>query len=116
MRVFVGIALFLFVVMSQAQSQSVDVAKIYAVVFDVTVDSSGKLNSLKVVKVIYPSSGTTDAVHVAVPDSFINAARALLLKSTSAPLPNHNHFFTYYFYDPSRPTRADLGPRGAGHT
>jgi hypothetical protein len=116
MRVFLGIAFFLFAVIGQAQSQS-DAAKIYAVVFDVAVDSSGKLQALKVIKVIYPSSGTTDAVNVAVPDSFISAAHVLLLKRTYPARPDHrpDHVFTYFFYDPSQPTRADIGPR-AEHT
>ena len=80
--------------------------KLYAVIFDVTVNSTGKVETLKVAKVIDPGTHTTDAVSVPVPDSYLNAAKALLIKTNYGPDPSH--FNTWLFYDPARPNRADI--------
>jgi hypothetical protein len=53
-------------------------SKIYAVGFDTTLGPDMKVEDLKVSKVIDPSFGSNDAVAVAVPDSFIEAAKAQL--------------------------------------
>jgi hypothetical protein len=92
-----------------AQSASPNPGKLYAVVFDVTVDSAGKVQTLKVTKVIDPSTHTTEAVKVAVPDSYLSAAKALLIKTNYGPDPAH--FNTWLFYDPARPSRADIDPK-----
>jgi hypothetical protein len=91
-----------------AQSPSLTAAKLYAVIFDVTVNSAGKLETLKVWKVIDPSTHSTDAVIVAVPDRYLSAAKALLAKANYGP--NPTHFNTYLFYDPAHPNRADIDP------
>lgn len=80
--------------------------KLYAVIFDVTVNSTGKVETLKVAKVIDPGTHTTDAVNVPVPDSYLNAAKPLLIKTNYGPDPSH--FNTWLFYDPARPNRADI--------
>jgi hypothetical protein len=92
-----------------AQSASPNPGKLYAVIFDVTVNAAGKVETLKVVKVIDPSTHSTDAVKVAVPDSYLAAAKALLIKTNYGPDPTH--FNTYLFYDPARPNRADIDPK-----
>jgi hypothetical protein len=83
--------------------------KLYAVIFDVTVDSAGKIDSLKVAKVIDPGTRSTEAVAVAVPTSFITAARAFLSQRVYAT--NPKKFNTYLFFDPMRPTQADIDPK-----
>jgi hypothetical protein len=100
-------AAFLMMVSSFAHAQSAP-PKLYAVVFDVTVNSTGKVETLKVAKVIDPSTHTTNAVNVAVPETYLIAAKALLIKSNYGPDPTH--FNTWLFYDPARPNRADINP------
>ena len=100
-------AAILLMVSCFAHSQSAP-PKLYAVIFDVTVNATGKVESLKVAKVIDPSTHRTDGVSVAVPDSFLIAAKALLIKKNYGPDPTH--FNTWLFYDPARPNRADIDP------
>ena len=92
-----------------AQSAPPNPGKLYAVIFDVTVNAAGNLETLKVAKVIDPSTHSTDAVNVAVPDSYLSAAKALLIKTNYGPDPWH--FNTWLFYDPARPNRADIDPQ-----
>ena len=99
---------FLLMVAGFVHAQSAP-TKLYAVIFDVTVNTAGKLETLKVAKVIDPSTHTTDAVNVTVPDSYVSAARALLMKTKYGP--DRTHFNTYLFYDPARPNRADIDPQ-----
>jgi hypothetical protein len=101
-------AAFLLMVSCFAHSQSA-LPKLYAVIFDVTVNSTGKVETLKVAKVIDPGTHTTDAVNVPVPDSYLTAAKALLIKTNYGPDPTH--FNTWLFYDPARPNRADIDPK-----
>jgi len=91
-----------------AHSQSAP-PKLYAVIFDVTVNSTGEVEALKVAKVIDPSTHTTNAVNVAVPESYLSAAKALLIKKNYGPDPTH--FNTWLLYDPARPNRADIDPK-----
>jgi hypothetical protein len=109
------VAAFVFLAITgllQAQSLSPNSGKFYAVIFDVTVNSSGVVDTLKVAKVIDPSSGTTNAVQIKVPVSYVSAARSALMTHKYDPDPKH--FSTYFFYDPARPTHADRDPR-SGH-
>jgi hypothetical protein len=103
-------AAFLLMVSSfiHAQSASPNPSKLYAVIFDVTVNSAGKVQTLEVAKVIDPSTHSTDAANVAVPDSYLTAAKALLIKTNYGT--NPTHFNTWLFYDPARPNRADIDP------
>jgi hypothetical protein len=48
-------------------------------------------------------------VNVAVPDSYLSAAKALLIKTNYGPDPTH--FNTWLIYDPARPNRADIDPQ-----
>jgi hypothetical protein len=98
----------LFSLLLHAQSPALGTGKLYAVIFDVTVDSLGAVTDLRVAKVIDPSTRSTDAVKVDVPDSYLKAARTFLMKRKYDA--NPNHFNTYLFYDPSRPTVADIDP------
>lgn len=110
---YLTIVMFLLVsTIAPGQSPASTTAKIYAVVFQVTVNSSGKVDTLRVAKVLDPSSGDTHSVDVTIPQSYVAAARAVLLKRTYATEPKQ--FFTYTFYDPSQPSRADIDPR-TGH-
>jgi hypothetical protein len=109
MRSLVAIMFVLFASTAWAQASGLAATKLYAVVFQATVNSAGKIDTLEVSKVIDPSSGTTDAVDVAVPQSYVVAARAFLSKRTYPSDPRQ--FFTYTFHDPSQPTRADIDPK-----
>lgn len=109
MRLITTVCLFLIAGLAQAQLASPSPGKLYAVIFDVTVNSAGVVNTLKVAKVIDPSSGTTNALDIAVPDSYLHAARALLMKRNYGV--DSPHFNTWLFYDPNRPDRADIDPK-----
>ena len=103
------IALLLLCVSAIAQDATLPDQKLYAVIFDVAVDASGKVDSLAVSKVIDPASGTTDPVGVEVPESFVAAARNKLLERTYPA--SRKQFYTYIFYDPLQPDRADIDPK-----
>ena len=68
MRLIAALGLLIFTSLLQAQSLTPNPGKLYAVIFDVTVNSAGVVDKLTVAKVIDPSTGTTNAVEVAVPD------------------------------------------------
>jgi hypothetical protein len=108
MRSLIATMFFLLASMACAQSSDLAATKLYAVIFQATVNSAGRIDTLEVSKVIDPSSGTINAVQVAVPQNYVAAARAFLSKRTYPPDPTP--FFTYTFYDPSQPTRADIDP------
>ena len=101
-------AAFLLMLSNLVHAQSAP-PKLYAVIFDVTVNPAGKVETLKVAKVIDPSTHTTHAVNVAVPDSYLSAAKAVLIKKNYGADPTH--FNTWLFYDPARPNRADIDPQ-----
>ncbi|WP_430389951.1 hypothetical protein [Dyella sp. 20L07] len=109
MRSLIATMLFLLASMAWAQSLDLPTTRLYAVVFEVTVNSAGKVDTLSVSKVIDPSSGATNAVAMVVPQSYVVAARAFLSKRTYPSDPKQ--FFTYTFYDPSQPARADIDPK-----
>jgi hypothetical protein len=88
---------------------SAKAAHFYAVVFEATLGPDNRIDVLKVAKVIDPASGSTEAVTLAVPDSYVAAAREHLRQRTYPPQPGP--FFTYLFYDPERPTDMEVGPR-----
>ena len=85
--------------------------KVYAVIFGVVVDEKGQLVSFRVDKVIDPRSGSTDAVDVAVPDTYVAAAREVAVAKKYEPHLKDGQpveFFTWFYFDPAQPTRADL--------
>lgn len=105
MRTLIAATLLTLAFTVEAQLLS---SKLYAVIFDVTTDASGKIDTLKISKVIDPTSGTTDPVDVVVPQEYVHAARAQFLKRAYKA---GDHFFTYSFYDPARPSKADIDPK-----
>jgi len=70
---------------------------LYGVVFEVTTDPAGKVDTLKVSKVMDPATGTTDPISLGVPNSYIGAARKWLGQRTYKP---SDHFFTWTYFDP----------------
>ena len=109
MRLLVSaIVLLLCSTLAFAQNSSLPEQKLYAVIFDVTVDASGKVGDLAVAKVIDPASGTTNPVEVEVPESFVRAAHSSLLQRSYSA--SRKQFYTYIFYDPLQPDRADIDP------
>lgn len=92
-----------------ALGEPVEPAKLYAVVFEVTINPSGKVTGLQVSKVIDPSSGSDNAIDLSVPAEYVVAARAFLSRRTYSS--KDKQFFTYTFYDPMQPSKADIDPR-----
>lgn len=79
----------------------------YAVIFGLTVDSKSKILTFHVSKVTDPKSGTTDALDIQVPQSFVDAARKkAAAKHYDQKLKDGKpvEFFAYYLYTPSLPT------------
>jgi hypothetical protein len=100
---------FLMIAGFQRETQAQPVTKLYAVIFGVTVSSAGKIESLEVAKVIDPGTHSTEAVAVPVPAEYIASAKAYLSARTYPT--NPSHFGTWLFFDPSRPTKADIDPK-----
>jgi hypothetical protein len=89
-------------------------AKIYAVIFQVQVDTAGKVTSLKIDHVIDPAlpgppdDVTKRAVNVPVPETYLSAVRASLNRHGYDG--SKRSFYTYTFFDPARPTDPDPEP------
>jgi hypothetical protein len=79
-------------------------AKTYAAIFKVAHNERGQLVTFELARVIDPASGKTEPVKVAVPQSFVDGARARSLSAKEAG--KADEYFTYYIFDPARP--ADL--------
>lgn len=85
--------------------------KFYSVFFLVTVNSAGKISSLKVVQVRDVKGADSSPVNMTVPESYVAAARVFLSKRTyNGP----SQFVTYTFFDPTQPSRADINPQAGG--
>ena len=88
--------------------------KVYVVLYEVSVDSNGQVGELKVDKVLDPSlaTGPDDAmnhpVQMTLPDSYLAAVRAFLNRRGYEP--GQEKFFTYTFFDPSRPEEPNPSP------
>jgi hypothetical protein len=114
MRLMLAFLSLLFAAPAVAQPPDSSGHKLYVVLYEVTVDQSGRLSALKVDKVLDPSLATSpdDAmnhpVDIALPETYLAAVRAFLGRRDHRGGPNP--FFTYTFFDPSRPDRADLEP------
>jgi hypothetical protein len=111
---FAFLCVALLIGLSYGQNSQSHPDKLYAVVFGFVIDESGKLQSFRVSKVIDPQSGSTDAVNLRVPDAYMAAARTQLMKkSHNATVENGKpkEMFTYFFFDPKQPTRADIDPK-----
>ena len=99
---------------SYGQNLTSSSGKLYAVVFGFVIGEDGALRSFRVERVFDPSSGSTDAVDVKVPDSYVSAARAQLMARGYKGTVEHGkakEMFTYFFFDPEQPNRADIDPR-----
>lgn len=92
-----------------SQSDAKDRDRVYSVIFAVDVDAQGQITGFNVAKVVDPKSGSTAAVHVAVPDVFIAAARKEA--ATNAKAGEAKQYFVYYFFDPRFPESLDAVPR-----
>ena len=93
-------------------SDSSDSAELYAVIFGFVIDKKNELRSFRVSKVIEPRTKSTNAVDVKVPERYIAAARARLMANPQQPTidehGNLKEMFTYFFFDPQQPDRADI--------
>jgi hypothetical protein len=108
------LSLAFLTVAAYAQNRLSDSPRLYAVVFGVVIGENGDLKSFRVVKVFDSQSGSTDAIDVKVPPAYVSAARAQLMKKRpKATLEDGKpkEMFTYLFFDPKQPTRADIDPR-----
>jgi len=86
--------------------------KYYSVFFLVKVDSAGGISSLQVVQVRDVNGPNSRPVQIAIPDSYVAAARALL---STRGYKGPNQFVIYTFYDPAQPSRADVNPQASRH-
>jgi hypothetical protein len=87
---------------------------IYAVVFGVLFDEAGEVRQLRLVKVVEPRKGNADADGVTIPEVYVQSVRKLLATPRYRPKPGvakPEEIFTYFFYDPDQPARADFDPR-----
>ncbi len=106
----------MLVLSSVAAAQNAPTAPrvIYAVVFGVLFDEAGEVRQLRLIKVVEPRKGNADAEGVTVPEVFVESVRKLLATPRYRPKPGivkPDEIFTYFFYDPDQPTRADFDPR-----
>lgn len=109
------VPLLLAVAMSASASPGRGVSgHFYVVIFGVTLDAKGDLQALRVVKVLDPVSGSKEAVRIKIPKAFIDSARNIIKAKRFEPEIRNGkpeEFFTYFYYDPSQPSRADFDPR-----
>lgn len=88
--------------------------RFYAVVFGVTFAANGDVKTLRLLKVVDPRAGNADAPNVKIPDEFTAAVGKMLATPRYRPRPENvkpDEVYTYFFFDPARPNRADLDPR-----
>jgi hypothetical protein len=103
--------MFVFLAILSATSGTVvaQPSQLYAVIFEVTLGTDGKVTDLKLARVIDPATGSLDSVNVTVPEIFVSAAREKMRLRTYPT--DDLHFFTYFFYDPVRPNDATIDPK-----
>jgi hypothetical protein len=109
---FLRISVFLLVLVASPLVRGQD-RPFYTVIFGFTVDASGELAQFRVVSVADPLSGSEEPVDVPLPAEYVEAARKLVLASHPEPRLENGRpveTFTWYFYVPSQPGRADLDP------
>jgi hypothetical protein len=108
MRIILALSILLISTL-YVETNASDVPKLYAVIFDITVNPSGKVASLKISKVIDPKISATEPVDIIIPEVYFKAAKEFFLKRTYSEKPSH--FYSYTFYDPEQPNRADIDPK-----
>ena len=99
---------------AMAQNAPTTPRVIYAVVFGVLFDEAGEVRQLRLIKVVEPRKGNADTEGVTVPEVFVESVRKLLATPRYRPKPGivkPDEIFTYFFYDPDQPKRADFDPR-----
>ena len=115
-RSFLLVLAVLLAALAPAAAQTAPTAPraIYAVVFGVLFDEAGEVRQLRLVKVVEPRKGNADAEGVTIPEVYVEAVRKLLATPRYRPKPGvlkPEEIFTYFFYDPDQPTRANYDPR-----
>jgi hypothetical protein len=104
-------AAFLLMVSSFIHGQTAP-PKLYAVIFDVTVNSAGRLQTLKIAKVIDPSTHTTDAVNVPGPGQLRERRQSALDQDQLRPRSDALQHLVVLRPRPaeSRGRRSEIGP------
>jgi len=108
-----SLAIGLLAVAISFAAQAKDEPPYYAAIFGITVDSSGDLKAFRFIKVIDQTGGAPTSPNLQPPKEYIDAARKLAAQKKYVPrmvdgMPKE--FFTWFFYVPSQPDRADLDP------
>jgi len=86
-------------------------ARMYGVVFGFSVDRSGAVQSLRVVRIMDPQSRSKDAATIPVPQAFVDAVRKRLAAKHPPPSLREGkpvEVYAWFIYDPSRPDKADI--------
>jgi hypothetical protein len=90
-----------------------ETGKLYSVIFGVTIDKSGKLANLNVNSVMDQSTGSNVSVKMDIAKVYIGKVRQYIARKGYKPNVENGkpkEFYTYFFYDPSNPSRIDLEP------
>ncbi|SMC29092.1 hypothetical protein SAMN02745857_03594 [Andreprevotia lacus DSM 23236] len=85
----------------------------YAATFGITIDASGNLVGFRATGVMDPRDKNRTILNIPLPAEYVAAAKAQVLRKHYQPqLENGKpkEFFTWMFYVPSQPDRADLDP------
>lgn len=85
----------------------------YAATFGITLDKGGELIAFRLVEVLDPTDRRRTPQDIHPPQSYIDAARQVVLDKKYKPEIVEGHpkeFFTWLYYLPSQPDRADLDP------
>lgn len=107
MRWIFGLAL-LWICGAAVAQEAAKPPHIYNVMFDVTADATGKIDTMTVVGVIDLVTKRPDAAMAAsLPPAYLAATRALFRGQTYKP---GDHFYTSNAFDPARPSEAKIVP------
>jgi hypothetical protein len=90
-----------------------ETGKLYAVIFGVTINKSGKLANLKVNSVMDQSTGANVPVKLDIAKVYIGKVRQYITTKGYKPdieKGQAKEFYTYFFYDPNNPSKIDLEP------
>ncbi|BBL56796.1 hypothetical protein [Methylomonas koyamae] len=107
------IAIVLLAIVISYSARAAETRPFYAATFGITIDADGGLKAFRLVEVTDPLSGTVIPVKVQPPQKYVDAARQIVLQKKYTPVlegGKPKEFFTWFFYVPSQPDRADLDP------
>src|SRR5262245_46465435 len=98
-----------------AEPAAAPAQKLYGVVFEILISEKRELVSLRPVRVVDPGADDPQqALDLKIPDTYVAAVRELVITRNHNPRLDKNGkptaFYTYYFYDPAQPQRADIDP------